>query len=79
MIVLVTPYLVDPLNPDQVPPCPGDEVKGPNDLEFYLFNRIEGRTGRDWRATTDYPDPLFTKCLLKLDNDNVVGPHGFCD
>jgi pilus assembly protein CpaC len=79
LIVLVTPYLVDPLNPDQVPPCPGDEVKGPNDLEFYLFNRIEGRTGRDWRATTDYPDPLFTKCLLKLDNDNVVGPHGFCD
>jgi pilus assembly protein CpaC len=79
LIVLVTPYLVDPLNPDQVGPSPGDEVKGPNDLEFYLFNRIEGRTGKDWRATTDYDAPLFTRCLLKLHNDNVSGPHGFCD
>ena len=44
LVVLVTPYLVEPMHQDQVPPTPGDEVKGPNDLEMYLFNRIEGRT-----------------------------------
>ena len=80
LVVLVTPYLVEPMNPGQVPPTPGDEVKTPNDLEFYLLNRIEGRTGRDWRATTEYDDALHVlRGFMKLHNDNVRGPHGFCD
>ena len=41
LVVLVTPYLVESMNPEQVPPGPGDEVKEPNDLEFYFLNRIE--------------------------------------
>src|SRR5262249_55420858 len=57
LVVLVTPSLVEPMTPDQVPPTPGDEVKGPNDLEFYFLNRIEGRTGKDSRATTTWDDP----------------------
>jgi pilus assembly protein CpaC len=80
LIVLVTPYLVDAMNSDQVPPTPGDEVKAPNDLEFYLLNRIEGRTGRDWRATTKYEDATgVLRCLFKLEKEHVRGPHGFCD
>jgi pilus assembly protein CpaC len=77
LIVLVTPYLVDPANPEQVPPLPGDEVKTPNDLEFYLLNRIEGRTGIDFRSTTDYPD--FLRCLYRMHKDNVRGPFGHCE
>ena len=42
-----TPYLVQPMEPHQVPPTPGDCVEDPTDLELYLGNRIEGRTGRD--------------------------------
>jgi pilus assembly protein CpaC len=80
LIVLITPYLVEPLNCPQVPPSPGDEVLSPNDLEFYLLNRIEGRTGRDFRSTTEYDDATHVlRCLLKLENDYVRGPHGFCD
>ena len=80
LIVLVTPYLVEPMNPDQVPPSPGDEVNGPNDLEFYLLNRIEGRTGRDFRATTEYDDALHVlRCFMKLEKERVRGPHGYCD
>ena len=80
LIVLVTPYLIEPMNACQVPPSPGDEVKGPTDLEFYFLNRIEGRTGRDGRSTTEYDDPLHVlRCFMKLHNQNVVGPHGFCD
>ncbi|MCI0457428.1 MAG: hypothetical protein L0Z62_10705, partial [Gemmataceae bacterium] len=61
-------------------PSPGDEVKGPTDLEFYLLNRIEGRTGRDWRATTQYDDALhLLRCLRRLEKEHVRGPHGFCD
>src|SRR5207244_2866669 len=67
LVVLVTPYLVEPMNPEQVPPTPGDEVKTPKDLEFYLLNRIEGRTHDDWRATTEYDDALHVlRCFMKL-------------
>jgi pilus assembly protein CpaC len=80
LVVLVTPYLVEPMNPDQVPPGPGDEVKQPNDLEFYLLNRIQSRTGRDFRATTEYDDAThLLRCFLKWHKDNVRGPHGYCD
>jgi pilus assembly protein CpaC len=80
LLVLVTPYLAEPMNPEQVPPSPGDEVKEPNDLEFYLLNRIEGRTGRDWRSTTHYDDAVHVlRCFLKLEKDHVRGPYGFCE
>ncbi len=80
LVVLVTPYLVEPMNPDQVPCGPGDEVKGPTDLEFYLLGRIEGRTGRDFRATTEYDDALhIVRRFLRLHDARVLGPHGFCE
>jgi pilus assembly protein CpaC len=79
LVVLVTPYLVEPMNRSQVPPTPGDEVKEPNDLEFYFYNRIEGRTGRDVRSTTTWDDPLHLFRLMKLERKYVNGPCGFSD
>jgi pilus assembly protein CpaC len=79
LVVLVTPYLVEPMNCDQVPPTPGDEVDAPNDLEFYLLNRIEGRTGRDFRAGTDGADPLRIGRLIHLERKNINGPFGFSE
>jgi pilus assembly protein CpaC len=76
LLVLVTPYLVSPMKPGQVPPTPGDEVNEPNDLELYLLHRIEGRTGRDWRSTVSY-DGRLVRPLLKMEMDHVQGPHGF--
>jgi pilus assembly protein CpaC len=80
LVVLVTPVLIDAMNPGQVPPGPGDEVNEPNDLEFYFLNRIESRTGRDHRSTTNYDDPLHVlRCFMKLEDEHVRGTHGFCD
>ena len=81
LIVLVTPYLVDGLKCDQVPPAPGADVNAPNDLEFYLGNRIEGRTGRDWRATIGRfsSAPALLPAYLRLHQEYVRGPHGFSD
>jgi pilus assembly protein CpaC len=79
LIVLVTPYLVEPMNHDQVPPSPGDEIKTPTDLEFYLLNRIEGHNV-DWRATTQYESQMpLLRCLFKLDAEHIRGPHGYCE
>jgi pilus assembly protein CpaC len=77
LVVLVTPYLVEGMNPGQVPPVPGDEVLEPTDHEFYFLNRIEGRTGKDFRSTTAWDDPLNVERFLKLQKKRVTGPHGF--
>lgn len=79
LVVLVTPYLIEPMNPGQVPPGPGDEVKEPNDLEFYFLDRIEGRTGVDFRSTTAWDDPLHLVPLLNLEKKYVHGPAGFSE
>ncbi|HEV3262838.1 MAG TPA: pilus assembly protein N-terminal domain-containing protein [Gemmataceae bacterium] len=80
LVVLVTPYLVEPMNPCQVPPSPGDEVREPSDLEAYLLGHIEGcDDGAEVRSTTNWEDPLHLKQLLDLENKHVRGPHGFCE
>jgi pilus assembly protein CpaC len=79
LVVLVTPYLIEPMQHDQVPPTPGDEVKGPNDLEFYFLNRLEGRTGKDHRATTNWDDPLNLRKHLNLEKKYVQGPVGYSE
>ena len=77
LVVTVTPYLVEPMLPGQVPPGPGDEVVSPNDLEFYLMNRIEGRTAIDNRSTTHYDDPFGLIRRSIVEKKYLIGPSGY--
>ena len=77
--MLVTPYLIEPMSPGQVPPTPGDEVKEPNDLELFFLNRIEARTGKDFRSTTEWDDRFGLRRHLKLEKKYVNGPVGFSE
>jgi pilus assembly protein CpaC len=79
LVVMVTPYLVEPMNCDQVPPYPGAEVNQPTDLELYFLARIEGRTGRDFRATTEYDDPWHLLHHVNLEKKYISGPCGFSE
>jgi pilus assembly protein CpaC len=79
LVVLVTPYLVEPMSPNQVPLGPGDEVGTPTDWEFYFLNRIESRAGLDWRSTTRYPDPLFIPRYIQMEKKSLQGPSGFSE
>lgn len=74
LVVLVTPELVAPMEADCVPPVPGSEVTDPNDLEFYLMGRIEGRMGRPFRSTTNWDN--VTVRHLKLEKQYIHGPVG---
>jgi pilus assembly protein CpaC len=76
LLVLVTPHLVRPMEEDVVPPLPSDDVNDPNDLEFYLLNRVEGRTGRDFRSTTNWDDPWNLRRVMKLEQRYTSGPVG---
>jgi pilus assembly protein CpaC len=79
LLVLVTPYLIHPMCPEQVPPLPGSEVRDPNDCEFYFLNRIEGRTGRPFRATTAWDNVWHLAELMKLHDCYVQGPIGYSE
>ena len=77
LVVTITPYIVEPMAPGQVPPGPGDEVVGPNDLEFYLLQRIEGRTAIDKRSTTHYDDPFGLIRRSVVEKKYLIGPSGY--
>jgi len=77
LVVLVTPYIIEPMAPAQVPAGPGEEVVEPNDLEFFLMNRIEGRTGIDKRSTTSYDDPLHLIRRSIVERKYLIGPSGY--
>ena len=79
LVVLVTPYIIEGMNQEQVPPLPGDEVKEPNDLELFLLNRIESRTGKDYRSTTRWDDVFDLRHHLNLEKKYVQGPVGFSE
>jgi pilus assembly protein CpaC len=42
LLVLCTPELVAPMNPDQVPPVPGEEITTPNDWQLFGLGQVEG-------------------------------------
>lgn len=52
LIVLVSPELIHPLEPEQVPLLlPGMEVTDPTDDDFFLRRQTEGYRGFDHRST----------------------------
>lgn len=42
LVVLVTPQLVEPLDPHQVAPPPGSLMTSPNDYELFALQKLEG-------------------------------------
>ena len=42
LLITVTPELVHPMEPDEVPPYPGFYVTPPNDIELYAYAKTEG-------------------------------------
>lgn len=42
LLITVTPELVHPMEPDEVPPYPGFHVTAPNDIELYAYAKTEG-------------------------------------
>ena len=76
LLVMVTPYLVQPMQAQDVPPLPGQEIEDPTDWEFYGLNRFEGRTGQNFRSTVQY-DPFCRDSVIEYERCNIQGPVGF--
>ncbi len=78
-MILVTPELVAPLDKNEVTEAPGDRVYQPNDAEFYLLGRMEGKLGREFRAPIADQDPLRLMKHFQSEQQWVLGPHGYAD
>jgi pilus assembly protein CpaC len=51
LVILVTPELVHPMEPEEVPPLPGFDVTEPTNKEFYLHGHLEGHPTSGYRST----------------------------
>ncbi len=75
LVVLVTPEIVSPLNPDQVPPVPGEEFIDPDDFELYAMGLLEHgatATGRGAAAKCDNEDAVPSE----PERLSLHGPYG---
>ncbi|MGI9518715.1 MAG: type II and III secretion system protein family protein [Pirellulaceae bacterium] len=78
LIILVTPHYVDPMEPHQVGPMPGCEIRDPDDYEFYMLQRLESRAPHvNYRATNNWDDPLGIRRKKMQQSGQIVGPYGF--
>ena len=73
LMILVTPELVHPMDPEEVPPLPGFDVTEPSHGEFYLENKIEGRPTRETRSTVW---PTLRRRYQGSSGAMISGPFG---
>jgi pilus assembly protein CpaC len=78
LVILITPELVHPMKPGQVPPLPGSDLFEPNDLEFYLLGRIESHRPYDYRSPirTDLSRQVQYQ---QLEKRYMYGPTGYSE
>jgi len=67
LVVLVTASLVEPMSVASPPPVPGFLHTDPNDWEFYIEGRIEGKKPAE-------VSPEDAKLLKQMGLDQLVGP-----
>lgn len=85
LVVLVTPQLVEPLDPQQVPPPPGALMGHPNDFELFGLGQLEG-TPRQMPELNGVPRevaPVNTPPSRKEKEESMQvslqGPWGFAE
>jgi pilus assembly protein CpaC len=86
LVVLVTPYLVDPMSCDQLPKhLPGQETRSPDDFELFLEGILEAPRGqRQIRAGKRYVaayknGPTAGQYPCGGGVDGACGPGGSCN
>ncbi|HMO27305.1 MAG TPA: hypothetical protein PKB10_13660, partial [Tepidisphaeraceae bacterium] len=80
LVILVTPRLVQPMNPAQVPLMPGEKWRYPNEAELFFKGDIGGPAQANAPVTIGKPDAARTDA-----NDpnapapRFQGAHGFVE
>jgi pilus assembly protein CpaC len=78
LVVLVTPEIVSPMEPHQVPELPGSDIVEPTDWELYALGKLEGKprdAGAEEPVTTEGGQPS-EQAPSDPDQMSVHGPWG---
>lgn len=76
LIVLVTPYLVNPIDAESEPlPLPGSDYFEPDDLEFFLRGSLTSRFAEDFR-TPARTDSHQIKAFRRNEQEMIIGQPG---
>ena len=73
LIILVTPELVHPMDPEEVPPLPGFDVTEPNNADFFFKGRLEGQPHLEYRSTVW---PRLRRRYRSGASSMISGPFG---
>ena len=73
LIILVTPELVHPMEPEAVPPLPGFDVTEPSDGDFFIHGYLEGNPTMGHRSTVW---PRLRRRYQSGGTSMISGPFG---
>jgi pilus assembly protein CpaC len=76
LLILVTPELVHPMDPEEVPPLPGFDVTEPTNTQFFLKGQLEGRPTESYRSTIW---PMLRNRYNAGGSAMISGPYGHGD
>ncbi len=82
LVILVTPELIAPMDPRQVPKVPGEDYTAPNDFELYALGLLEGEApahsqGRDTTSHHAGDRPAIAPLRSEPDEMSLHGPWGY--
>ncbi len=75
LLVVVTPYLVSPLAPDQIAAMPGSDMFEPDDIEFFVWGSVYGSVAEDYR-TPVRSDVSKMQAFRKSEQKYILGMPG---
>ena len=78
LVLLVTPELVHPMEPNEIPPLPGSDVFEPSDLNFYLRGKLENTRSYDYRSPVMH-DIDRMRAYRNCEIIYMLGPTGYTD
>ncbi len=78
LVLLVTPELVHPMEPREIPPLPGSDYFEPDDINFYLRGKLENTRSIDYRSPVMH-DWERMRAYRNCEILYMLGPVGHTD
>jgi pilus assembly protein CpaC len=75
LVILITPELVHPVDPDVCLSLPGSDVFEPGDIEFYVKGKLESQRSQDFRSPVR-TDMARLKRYQQCEDVFIIGPNG---
>jgi pilus assembly protein CpaC len=76
LVILVTPEIIAPLNPDQVSPAPGQDLMSPDDFQLYALGLLEGEPAEDPSTPDDVQQTATPPRVAPNSQANELSIHG---